>query len=366
MRTADRSGTPEPHDRPALPLRPPTGLAGILAAGGLGRLRPGAVCVSGGRNASWAVTQECGTPLFVKHVTGPAAGRRLANALAFERDAAHAAPVHHLSYPRILAQCEQRGVQVFEFIDGRPGPAVLDEHDLGAAAAHRLGRALGELHRRFRPAGDPRRSRVFPSEAALEALPESTFLDASHAELSVWRLLQNDPELCDAVRNATAAEQAAPLVAVHGDLRLAQVLWSGESVHVTDWEEYGSGDAAADVGTLVGDILWAAVLDMSRRARGNRTAASGCDVTDAGASALEHVKPVMAAAWRGYLEERPGADAGLARRTSAAAGGHLLNRVLAVARNEARLSATQRAAVGIGRALYRFPGDYAPALGLAP
>ncbi|MCO5971633.1 class V lanthionine synthetase subunit LxmK [Actinoallomurus soli] len=337
----------------------------VLGRLGLGRLTPENARAFPGRNDNWSGRTTSGEQVFVKRIDGQAesAARRLHRLIAFERGNPG------LPAPRCLGWDEAARLVVFELIpDARTGNDLAADEAFDDALAHRAGRVVGRLHSAWSDPEDLDDSPPdLPPVPWLHALPDAVFTASSAAALEVWRLLQGDDELIAALTRMREKETAAVRTATHCDLRLDQFLLSASELYLTDWEEFRLADPARDIGGFAGEWLYRAITAIPESARSD----SGSDaplthrqILSAGAREIERRRPLIAAFWSGHRAERGAIDAGLAERSAAFAGWHLLDRVLSLAEHTPRIRAVDRAAFGIGRRVLLNAADAATTLGL--
>ncbi|MGW6578219.1 class V lanthionine synthetase subunit LxmK [Streptomyces globisporus] len=321
-----------------------------------------------GRNTNLSGTTDTGRRVFVKKLEGPreVAEQRIHQCLSFER-LLRQHPEPGLSSPRCLGTDLGSQLMVFELVeDAETAADLVKGHGLSDDGARSLGNTVGHLH--SLPVGrlpkNVQSTPLLPSAELLDGLPAALFEASSAAELQVWSLLQNDVPLADALRGLLEREQRAEPVAAHCDLRLDQFLIAGGRVHLTDLEEFQAGDAARDLGGVVGDLLHRAVLDAATSGTPDQDLAPTREqMLTQLTSGIRVVRPRIQAFWNGYLERRP-AGSPLAARVVAFAGWHLLDRLLAGARTAPRLAALPRAAAGIGRKALLTPEKFILTLGL--
>ncbi|GAA4012964.1 hypothetical protein GCM10022247_39470 [Allokutzneria multivorans] len=360
MRTLSRGGgAPERNRVAADPVA-----RELLARLGLGLPLESAAVAYSGRNANWAGPTSGGAEVFVKR-TADSGMRR---AVAFELFASARTP-QHLRAPQCLGWDLDAGLHVTRLLaDSVPANEVADDGDFTAGLAEETGLAIGELHG-WAPTADVPVHQEIPILGGIarlfDELPLPVYLEASGAELEVWRLVQPDREL-RAVLNALAAQESVTVrTPVHGDLRLDQLRIADGAVHLTDWEEFGLADPAVDVGAFVGQWVQRAVLGITEPDRDAvENSLSHKDIIQRTTAGLNEVRPIVEAFWSGYRAARGGAGDGLAARATAFAGWHMFDRMIAVARESSQVSAVQRAAAGIGRRLLLDPARYAGVVGL--
>ena len=262
----------------------------------LGALRSASTRSVYARIPNWIGHTEKGVPVFVKKLTGRPGSvlGRTRRIVAHQR---FAADCHDdaLKGPRCLGWDLLKGLVAFECLDDAvTGTALVDRGGFGTVLGERLGRSIGSLHRAAPSSEvvevvDDSRPPM-PSTRPLEGLSEGEYDNSSYAMRQVWRMLQSDRELHRAVTRLLANEAAAPRTLAHCDLRVDQLLVSGERLYVNDWEEFRMADPARDVGSYAGEWLYRSALDMGE-APESATGDASRDAVDTGARALERLRP---------------------------------------------------------------------------
>lgn len=344
----------------------------LLARLGLGAFDRDSLAAPVGRNDAWAGRTTGGRSVFVKRLVGsdPAeVERRMKRLLAFHLWAPDL-PAEALRGPDFLGYDRDAALVVFELVDGaRNGAELMVDETFDAALATTIGAAVGQLHTAV-PAADADWDRSVPYQPPLEALhglSPATFDSLSFGELQGWRLMQQDADLRGAVTRLREWEAEAPLVPTHCDLRVDQLLITGDTVYLTDWEEFRLADGARDVGSFAGEWLYRSVLDIVTT-RGD-TVFVDLELThemvlSRGVAKMQRLMPLVRDFWRGYRTARPEVDDRFAARAAAFAGWHLLDRLMAGASRASRLSGIERAAAGIGRGVLLQPEKFIDTLGL--
>jgi len=319
-----------------------------------------------GRNDNWGMTVSGGRRVFVKRLTGPAeqTAARLARATTLAAFVG-AAPPRHWRVPRLLGVDAEARVLVFEFLTGAvPGAERMDDVAVGVGIARRIGRALGELHAAPAPPGVT--PLPYGAERRLTALTPDQYVTCSGAELELWALLQHDRQVTRALADLTQRSREAAQVPSHCDLRLDQILVTGDQIHLIDWEEFRLADPAMDVGSFVGEWLYRAASSMFADV-GGLGGGGAADMHDGlvsrGERELEVIRPLVMAFWAGYRRECP-PDVGLADRATGYAGWHLFDRMFASAGLSAQLGARERGIAGIGRSALIEASDLVTTIGL--
>ncbi|MQW77547.1 hypothetical protein GHK92_16870 [Nocardioides sp. dk4132] len=351
----------------------------FLDDSGLGNLVPEDAKEKAGRNSNFVVRTTTGRELFVKRI-------RMGGSDSLERFRACSAfdtlrrddPEVRDSLPTALlvAHDEELGFLAYEAVDGATSVAELaseDEDSVVETHLDAIGSALAALHR-LDVSRVPAREHepAFPPVGWLDVLPWPVYHHASAPALKIWHRLQSD----DGVRAALLAlrddERRAHPHAIHGDARLDQFLIDGDGrLLLVDLEEFRRGDAARDIGALVGEWLHRATLDLLGD-RATDTAASladsdltHADVIASGVAALERRRPAISRFWASYRGAGGGNDdPDFVDRVTRFAGWHLFDRMVAAAESASRISALHWGAAGIGRQALLHPRAAAPALGL--
>lgn len=338
---------------------------------GVGDFQRDSVTAPVGRNDTWAGVTESGRKVFVKRLEGPPedVAARMRRMLSFERLAGllRGTPLHS---PVLLGSDPATRLVAFEYIESGVSGArlMVDEtfHDGLAAAA---GEAIAALHEAEPPDGEEldRSPPVLPALLLRPGVALQAYQDFSYAEIEVWRLLQGDPRLLEAIARLCVREAAAPKVPAHCDLRVDQFIIVRDRVHITDWEEFRLADGARDVGAFAGEWLYRSVLDIVTSRGDSAFVDLEFDhrtVLRRGAEKIERLRPKVEHFWRAYLRGRERIDDEFAERAAAFAGWHMLDRMIAGSPQRGRISGIEKAAAGIGRKILLEPGRFAATIGL--
>ena len=229
------------------------------------------------------------------------------------------------------------------------------------APATLLGRTLGALHRlsadtvERRPAGvDPMWGLTLPEP------PHELLLDLSEAAQELVALVQATPSLCDALRGVAATGADGALV--HGDLRWDNCLAVAAPASrrrtrllLVDWELGGRGDAAFDVGTVLGEYLRVWVISITILDPGDPAR-----LLSLARYPLRSMKPAIAAFWNAYRAASPRCPP--LRRVVELAAVHLLQTAIEYARGLPSVSAHAGSLVQLADNLLRTPEDAASSL----
>ena len=348
----------------------------LLRTAGRDAVDPSTARVLSGRNNNFSVYTRAGDPLFVKQFELPSdaavatTATNLAQTLAFERyREAHHQTLAGLGAPELVAADEAAALVIYTLIpDVLSLAEVADTGDLTARHLHDVGAALGALHAGPVTEQVPTVRHRLPPSGAFVAINQLSWAMASAAELEAWALLQSDQGLIDGVtelrRREDTGDNATP---IHGDLRLDQVLVSPTAVHVTDFEDFRVGDPARDLGSLLGELAYRAILGIIKDTDASFTLDvefTHEEIVERGARELDITIPLLTALWAGYRTVPGRADPTLGERSVAWLGWHMFDRLLASSKDRNKLLSVHRAAAGIGRAVLLTPARYVETFGL--
>ncbi|WP_280264290.1 phosphotransferase [Nocardia wallacei] len=310
----------------------------------------------GGRNPNWVTRTTDGRSLFVKYELGSAHDGAYSRAKIFHRLLErHDQLRRSLSTPSLHAASEDGRVQVYEVIPRSPtAQARLIEGTLRPAVMRRIGTALGTLHATTDvAAGVIPAVAPLPSSFGVGDIDDSMVPALSAAQLAALRLVHGDSAVHSAATELLSRRSCLPVGPIHGDLRLDQILVSNDDAYwIIDWEEFGTGCVTRDLGSLIGDIINAAVV-AALCDSGKRRETYEATVESALRRAKEFVVELGSGyrdAWCARRPEIP-LDRAWAAEVTGFAGWHQFDRLLANAEAVTDLSAQSRALAGIGRAL---------------
>lgn len=312
-----------------------------------------------GRNANWRGTTTTGLDFFAKRLIGPEARRRFDGSRA-----AAGRLVPQVRTPALLASDERRSFLVFEVPPGaRPLDPLFGDVDEVRDEIVACAATLAAVHE----AAVDGLTRTPPvSSPAVVPLERYHLLTAG--QLAALRIIHGDACVRSAASALLSAEgPAAGLRPVHGDVRLDQILTSDVGPHLIDFEEFGLGDPARDVGALLGGVVHAVVVSVPDHLELQDPNATDEEIVRVGSERLDLAASVIEEAWETYLAARGlGAADGsaLAERVVAHAGWHMFDRLLASAEASAVLSPSLLAAAGIGRELLCAPAEHAASVGI--
>ncbi len=328
-----------------------------LSALGLGAF-DGAVETSLGRNKNFHGLATTGQRLFVKWFQRDPGGERFNRNHAFEATGS-AAPKR----PTLILDDAELGIAVYEYIDGvETATLAARENRLTPGHTATMGALVAQLHA-VEPVGIGRHRCAMPPDLLFDAMPLEMFLGATGAELEMWRLMQGDPEIVEAIATLRRVEHREDYrtVVVHGDLRLDQFLINDDDVLLTDFEDVRIGDPARDLGAVVGELLYTAVIGIPGRLAEHLpygAVVGHADILAEGAAAVEEQRPLIAGFMAAYREHGGEVDVQTGERIMRFAGWHMLDRMLVMSERANLIDAVTRGAAGIGRTILVQPSEF--------
>ncbi|MFE0019873.1 class V lanthionine synthetase subunit LxmK [Amycolatopsis sp. NPDC059021] len=341
----------------------------VLDRFGLGGLDWATAAATGGRNDNWLGTTGTGRRVFVKTIVGSRAvvAHGLRRTEAFYRAHAGSGAQDTLRTTTLIGQDDQAAVQIFDLLDGaRDGRETAKDGAFDSTLAAQAGEAVGALHN-VSPASLHAVEQALPplpDENPLAGLTMEMFYAASAAELQVWRLLQQDGLIRDALTQLDRDAAEVPPVPVHGDLRLDQFLIAGGRLYLADWEMFQLGDPASDLGGFVGEWLHHAVTRFLGERMKRGTAPAPTIALSPTWRPWRQTRPLAEAFWLAYRTARPDPSCGLASRVTRFAAWHLLLRVVTDARFRARLDGSGHTLIRLAKMIMLNPDRFATVLGL--
>lgn len=357
-----------PHPQSTTPAaRRAAGLAStVLAIHGREAVEEIAPAAFAGRNGTWNMRLRSGEKVFVKQISalasGPMAFNRSVAFAAFAEQSADFAP----ATPQLIGSDTANNLLVFEHCPGTSLAHLLVEESMPENFPEEAGALLARLH--AGPAIGLERSAPPspPVEMLAVGVPHARYLEFTMAEMALWSQLQNDQELVAAAGRLRASERKHQERPIHGDLRLDQFHLHNAKLCVLDWEEFGLGDPARDLGMLAGEWIYRAVLDTVTTRGGASAPPARFDHDSASARIAERmatVVPSIRRMWTSYADNANYGDPDLPVRATAHLGWHLVDRTITRAPMVSRLPGIERAAAGVGREALLAPGNYVKALG---
>ncbi|MCU0552386.1 MAG: aminoglycoside phosphotransferase family protein [Leptolyngbya sp. Prado105] len=225
-----------------------------------------------------------------------------------------------------------RSITVFEYLsDYCDLYDFYERKSFPVEIAAELGTVLARLHRStlnqakyqaFLTQLDPEIDHVPRILYGLERIGVSVFQNVRRESLEFYRMYQRFESLATAI--AQLKQTWNPCCLVHQDLRLENVLVQPESgeIRIIDWEKFGWGDPAFDLGTVIAHYLriWLRSLVIHK----------GLDLTSMLRLAvvpISQLQPSLVAMQQAYLAEFPDVGDGFLARSLQFAGAILIEMI---------------------------------------
>ncbi|WP_040360243.1 phosphotransferase [Corynebacterium durum] len=323
-----------------------------------------------GRNQSAVLEVDGNQQYFVKLIQGSDGVARFRRSKDFENWVINKSI--KFATPKLLAFSKDQRALMFEFArcDTNLGEMLGDKF-IDSVTAMKVAVAIGSLHTSTVSISDNIESDLpvlppqFPGLISLDY-----FENATIGERNLWRILQNDAELLEALD--LLVDSRINFVPIHGDFRPDQVFFRADEVVLLDFEEFRLGDPARDLGSFIGDLFYHKMSWIAVGAQGTDGRLTHESLLERGVDLLGQVRPIIQSFWEKYCIFCCGAQSetwkmtqpNLANRVTGYAGWHLFDRSLARSALSGRLTANDRALNGIGRNLIINSGMFAQELGL--
>lgn len=316
-----------------------------------------------GRNISAIVESSGGKQLFIKTIVGSDSKIRFHRSISFSINQSSLPKTFHT--PELYESDEQTFTAAYQVVANATKMSDLAQENRVADTQWRvIGSKLALLHA-WKP-NEPERicRKVSTLPPTLNSTLSLSLLECSSlGQIELWQLIQHDPELENALDILVRREYEP--VPIHGDIRSDQLLESRNDIWVIDWEDFRLGDAARDLGSILGEICFQKLRFLVRRAGEGNREISEENVRLAGVQLIEEVKPSLRAFWEGYSQsiELKGRTE-LLDATIGYMGWQMFDRVMSIGSFIGRITDFEKALAGIGRQMIIHRGSYASVLGL--
>ncbi|AUS13059.1 phosphotransferase [Bacillus subtilis] len=186
------------------------------------------------------------------------------------------------------------------------------------------------------------------------ALEIEEYANCTGAELELFSLLQHDNELLSALFNHYNDKENIMGMS-HGDIRLDQFLYDGEKVWIIDFEEFHYGDILRDLAGLIGSIFFEVLLKTfsSSIQDSSEPKEIDKDFVERGTTYLDNYESIMHSAFKAYQDTVSyKVDK---KRLVTNIGWFVIERIMSRAKFSFRLSAMDKAILGVGRQAILYP-----------
>ncbi|MCK6221427.1 phosphotransferase [Staphylococcus capitis] len=187
-------------------------------------------------------------------------------------------------------------------------------------------------------------------ESLLYALNKYEYAGCTGAELELFSLLQQDSQLVGTVMKQSHDNDVC---ICHGDIRLDQFIFTDDDIWIIDFEELRRGDPSRDLAGLIGSIYFDCLLKTFTETMQETSDAKEIEeqFMERGLNYIEQIRPLIQLAYQTYLSKKMINKIHLARNI----GWFLVERIMSRAKFSFRLTAIDKAILGIGREVIVFP-----------
>lgn len=187
-------------------------------------------------------------------------------------------------------------------------------------------------------------------ESLLYALNKYEYAGCTGAELELFSLLQQDSELVETIMQQSHDNDVC---ICHGDIRLDQFIFTDEDIWIIDFEELRKGDPSRDLAGLIGSIYFDCLLKTFTETTQETSDAKEIEdqFMERGLNYIEQMRPLIQLAYQTYVSKKMINNIHLARNI----GWFLVERIMSRAKFSFRLTAIDKAILGIGREVIIFP-----------
>ncbi|MEK4070095.1 phosphotransferase [Staphylococcus sp. FSL C8-0035] len=187
-------------------------------------------------------------------------------------------------------------------------------------------------------------------ESLLYALNKYEYAGCTGAELELFSLLQQDSELVETIMQQSHDNDVC---ICHGDIRLDQFIFTDDDIWIIDFEELRKGDPSRDLAGLIGSIYFDCLLKTFTETTQETSDAKEIEdqFMERGLNYIEQMRPLIQLAYQTYVSKKMINNLHLARNI----GWFLVERIMSRAKFSFRLTAIDKAILGIGREVIVFP-----------
>jgi aminoglycoside phosphotransferase len=248
------------------------------------------------RHRNFRVDIQSGGGFHLKQESGPVARAQLQREANIYRNLQKSDPRFAAFMPQILDYDEESGVLILGLVPDAED--LLAYHYRTRQFPAQVGAAIGEALAALHAVG-AQGSWPCPQPSFLGVYRPSLeiFREASAANLQLIGIIQASSHLCarlDSVRKGLRRETL-----LHNDIKWSNLLLSGESLKVVDWEAADYGDPAWDLGSVFGQYLscWVFSIPVS-------TGNPAENFADLATLPLAAMKGALHACWTAYFTTR--------------------------------------------------------------
>ncbi|MDG0843984.1 aminoglycoside phosphotransferase family protein [Staphylococcus equorum] len=196
-------------------------------------------------------------------------------------------------------------------------------------------------------------SEVLNRERVLFALDKYEYASCTGAELELYNLLQQDKQL---IETTLKQENTTDQYLCHGDIRLDQFIYDGKDLRIIDFEELRIGDPSKDLSGIIGSLYFNCLLktfsETTQETSNEREVEQ--QFINRGTAYIDEILPIIRSSFNAYKQVKEINKTQL----SINIGWFIIERIMSRAKFTFRLSATDKAILGIGREIIINPHNF--------
>ncbi|MFQ3844748.1 phosphotransferase [Staphylococcus pseudoxylosus] len=187
-------------------------------------------------------------------------------------------------------------------------------------------------------------------ERVLIALDKYEYASCTGAELELYNLLQQDKQLIETILER---EKSTDQSLCHGDVRLDQFIYDGKDLWIIDFEELRMGDPSKDLSGVIGSLYFSCLLKTFSKTTQETSNEREVEqqFIDRGATHIDEITSLISTFINTYKQNKEINTTQL----SINIGWFIIERIMSRAKFTFRLSATDKAILGIGREIIVYP-----------
>ncbi|WP_238989617.1 phosphotransferase [Staphylococcus sp. MI 10-1553] len=310
-----------------------------------------------GRNINKKI-EKGGENFFKKTIVGPKsdAQRRFDNCLKWEKLHKN---LPKINSPELLDYDKNELDLYFEWLEGGISleDFLLEKSDCLENKIKIASNALAIIHTTNNWIVDVDKEKSLPNRRSLMiAINKYDYASCTGAELELFALLHQDKKFIESLFDENDENNENDECLCHGDVRLDQFIWYQNKMYIIDFEELRIGDGTRDLAGIIGSIYFNCLLKTFSKTTQETSDEKEIEsqFVERGMAYIEEMIPIMKSAYEAYSIVKPINKINL----SINIGWFIIERIMSRAKYSFKLSATDKAILGIGREIILSPNKF--------
>ncbi|HEC2186174.1 TPA: phosphotransferase [Staphylococcus delphini] len=307
-----------------------------------------------GRNINKKV-EKGGKCLFKKTLVGPKsdAQRRFDNCLKWEESPKN---MPQINSPKLVDYDNDELELYYEWLEEGTSleDFLLEKSDDLENKIKVASNALAIIHTTSNWISDVDKEKSLPDRRSLMiAISKYDYASCTGAELELFALLHQDKKFIESLFDENNETDEC---LCHGDVRLDQFIWYQNKMYIIDFEELRIGDGTRDLAGIIGSIYFNCLLKTFSETTQETSDEKEIEAQfiERGMAYIEEMIPIMKSAYEAYSIVKPINLMNL----SINIGWFIIERIMSRAKYSFKLSATDKAILGIGREIILSPNKF--------